>query len=148
MARIPISADLERQIREAARHRCGYCLSQQQYLIARMTIEHIVPRSKFAPDDAKMHAAENLWLSCQSCNGHKSDKTHEQDPETGQHVTLFNPRTQRWSEHFQWSSDGLRILGLTPIGRATVVALHLDNDPEALIVRANWVSVGWHPPKD
>ena len=35
-------------------------------------------------------------------------------------VWLFNPRTQTWFEHFHWSTDGLQILGLTPIGHATV----------------------------
>jgi hypothetical protein len=32
------------------------------------------------------------------------------------------------------SEDGLRIVGLTPVGRATVEALHLSNDPDALEV--------------
>lgn len=116
--------------------------------MAKLTIEHITPRSTFASDDPKMHAEENLWLSCGICNGHKGDKTHAVDPETKEKVALFNPRRQRWGEHFSWSTDGIRIVGLTPTGRATVVALKLDSDPEALAVRANWVSVGWHPPKD
>jgi len=36
------------------------------------------------------------------------------DPETEQEVTLFNPRKQQWSEHFNWSADGLEIMGITP----------------------------------
>ena len=76
------------------------------------------------------------------CNGHKSDKTHAIDPETGQLVPLFNPRTQSWFEHFRWTSDGLRIVGLSPIGRATVAALHLDDDPDALEVRSYWMLAG------
>lgn len=55
---------------------------------------------------------------------------------------------EKWSEHFRWSDDGLRIIGLTPIGRATVAALHLDDDPDALVVRGYWVLAGWHPPAD
>jgi len=43
---------------------------------------------------------------------------------------------------------GLRILGTTPTGRATAAALHLDDDPDALIVRSYWVLAGWHPPAD
>ena len=148
MARVPISPELERRVREAAKHRCGYCLSQQQYMMAKLTIEHIIPRSTFAPDDPAMHAETNLWLSCGFCNGHKSDKTQGVDPMTGETAALFNPRTQVWADHFRWSEDGLRVVGLTATGRATVVALHLDNDPDALTVRANWVSVGWHPPQD
>ena len=47
-----------------------------------------------------------------------------------------------------WSEDGLRVLGRTPTGRATVAALHLDDDPDALIVRSYWILAGWHPPGD
>jgi len=139
---------MERRVREAAKHRCGYCLSPQHYMMARLTLEHIIPRTTFAPDDPAMHAEINLWLSCGFCNGHKSDKTHAVDPITKETVALFNPRTQVWAVHFHWSEDGLRVVGLTATGRATVVALHLDSDPDALAVRANWVSVGWHPPRD
>jgi hypothetical protein len=42
----------------------------------------------------------------------------------------------------------LRIIGLTPVGRATVDALHLADDPDALTVRSYWKLVGWHPPRD
>ena len=42
-------------------------------------------------------------------------------------TALFNPRTQRWHDHFKWSADGTQVVGLTPCGRATVVALQLNN---------------------
>lgn len=146
MARVTIPAEVERRVRQAARNRCGYCLSEQQYLLARLTIEHIKPRSQFQVNDPHMHDEENLWLSCHSCNGHKSDKTFAVDPSTKALVPIFNPRTQEWKEHFKWSQDGLTVIGLTDVGRAAVSALKLDSDPEALIVRANWISAGWHPP--
>ncbi|MEZ4730823.1 MAG: HNH endonuclease [Caldilineaceae bacterium] len=90
----------------------------------------------------------NLWLACPICNRHKADKIVAIDPATGVEVPLFNPRTQSWHEHFQWSDDGIQIIGLTPIGRATVVSLQLSDDLDALLVRSNWVLAGWHPPKD
>jgi len=62
-------------------------------------------------------------------------------------VRLFNPRQQKWSEHFAWSEDGTEIQGLTPYGRATVVALKLNN-PEIVVARRLWVSAGWWPPED
>lgn len=34
--------------------------------------------------------------------------------------------SQLWSEHFSWSAEGNRILGLSTIGRATVIALNLN----------------------
>lgn len=143
MARNDIPAGVERRVREAARHRCGYCRSPQQLVMARLEIEHIVPLAKGGTDDET-----NLWLACPICNGHKSDKIDAVDPETGQRGALFNPRTQVWAEHFAWTDDGLRILGKTPVGRATVIALRLRDDPDAITVRSYWVLAGWHPPAE
>ena len=146
MPRPYIPVEVERRVRKAAGDRCGYCLSPQSLVMARLEIEHIVPRTSFAADDPAADDETNLWLACPLCNGHKSDKISAADPDTGERVRLFNPRTQRWSAHFRWSEDGIRVVGLTPTGRATVAALHLADDPEALRVRANWVMAGWHPP--
>lgn len=60
-------------------------------------------------------------------------------------MQLFNPRQQQWQEHFAWTEDNTRIMGLTACGRATVVALKLNNSL-AVTVRRNWVKAGWHPP--
>jgi hypothetical protein len=138
-----IPAAVERRVRAVAHDRCGYCLSPQHLVMARLEIEHIVPRAQGGSDDES-----NLWLACPICNRHKSDKTTGIDPESGTSAPLFNPRTQAWTDHFRWSEDGLRIIGLTPIGRATVDALHLSDDPDALEVRSYWILAGWQPPQD
>ena len=109
--------------------------------MARLEIEHIIPQSKGGSDHEL-----NLWLACPICNKHKSDKINAVDPLTEAVVQLYNPRTQDWFEHFRWSDDGLHIIGLTPVGRATASALHFNDDPDVLIVRSNWVRAGWHPP--
>jgi hypothetical protein len=39
----------------------------------------------------------------------------------------------------------MRLMGLTAIGRATIIALNIHN--EVIVdARRRWVSVGWHPP--
>lgn len=111
--------------------------------MARLEIEHIIPLAQGGGSDES-----NLWLSCPLCNRYKADKISARDPLTGEDAALFNPRTQVWADHFRWSEDGLRIIGLTPTGGATVAALHLDDDPDALLVRSYWVLAGWHPPQD
>ncbi len=126
-----------------AHHRCGYCLSPQHLVMAKLEIEHIIPLAKGGTDDEV-----NLWLACPLCNGHKGDKISAIDPLSKTAVALFNPRTQIWVDHFRWSKDGIYIIGLTPIGRATIEALHLSDDPQALTVRRYWVVAGWHPPLD
>lgn len=138
-----IPANVDRRIRAVAKNRCGYCLSPQHLVMARLEIEHIIPLAKGGTDKES-----NLWLACPICNSHKSDKISAIDPDTNATVSLFNPRTDSWWVHFEWAEDGLRILGRTPIGRATVIALHLSDDPDALAVRSYWVLAGWHPPKE
>jgi len=66
---------------------------------------------------------------------------------TGELVPLFHPRQQQWFEHFVWDEAGVSILGLTPVGRATVTALNMNNEviSEA---RRNWVRLGWRPKID
>ena len=128
------------RVRAAARRRCGYCLAQQRYTLLVLEIEHIKAKAKGGTDEEW-----NLWLACRLCNNAKGVQTHARDPLTGRCVKLFNPRTQHWHRHFKWSDDGVEIIGRTAIGRATIVALSLNNEI-ALVVRRNWVRAGWHPP--
>jgi hypothetical protein len=131
---------LRNQIAAEARERCGYCLTDQRVSGAQMHIEHLIPRAQ-----GGRSVRMNLWLACAWCNSYKGTRTEAVDPETGMRVGLFNPRIQVWSEHFRWSDDGVHILGVTPVGRATVKALHLNN-PYIVPARRLWVVAGWHPP--
>lgn len=137
-----ISVELRRQVRTDAGRRCGYCRSSEMLTGMPLEIEHIIPQAAGGPT-----ARENLWLACHRCNEFKADRTQAVDPLTGEPAALFNPRAQRWLEHFSWSPDGAVVIGLTPVGRATVVALQLNN---AYVVEARrfWVEAGWHPPAD
>jgi len=81
------------------------------------------------------------------CGYCKGSQTHGHDPLTGRRVRLFNPRRQRWKRHFRWSEDGAFIIGRTVCGRATVIALNLNN-LVAVTARRNWIAAGWHPPED
>src|SRR5215204_5253069 len=96
-----ITEAVREQVRKIFNNRCGYCLSAQQYLFIPLEIDHIIPLAKDGSDDEV-----NLCLSCRSCNVHKATQTHALDPETKQTVPLFNPRTDVWKDHFNWSSDG------------------------------------------
>ncbi len=135
-----IPEDVPARIRVQASDRCGYCRSHQRYVLGLLEIEHIIPTARGGSDEE-----ENLWLACRLCNGYKAIQTHAVDPLTGRRVRLFDPRRQQWARHFRWSADGTEVRGRTATGRATVVALQLNN-PIARMVRSAWVSVGWHPP--
>lgn len=135
-----ISRELRVLVRARARDRCEYCHSPQALIMGRLQIDHVLPLAKGGENEK-----ENLCLACELCNQHKWTQTEAPDPQTGIVVNLFNPRNQRWDEHFVWSADGSRVIGVTPIGRATVEALRLNTEL-AQTVRRNWIVAGWHPP--
>jgi hypothetical protein len=135
-----IPREQRRRIAEEAQYRCGYCQTQEVVSGIPLTIEHITPKAKGGNDEN-----ENLWLSCRLCNEKKGMLLEALDPDTGETVPLFNPRTETWSEHFTWSEDGSRIIPTTAIGRATVAGLSL-NDELRVHARAIWVKAGYHPP--
>lgn len=138
----PIPEEVRATVRAQADDRCGYCLSLQCLVYAPLEIEHLVPRARGGSDDE-----DNLWLACRLCNNYKGTQIEALDPESGARVRLFDPRHQEWSEHFEWDDSGTRIVGRSAHGRATVIALQLNN-VIAVAVRRAWVPAGWHPPAD
>jgi len=142
MASTDIPDSLREFVRERAKDRCEYCLTSEELSGIRCQIDHIVPRSRQGAT-----TAENLCLACAACNGHKHARTHATDPESDTVVSLFDPRHQNWKEHFTWSTDGTEIVGLTPTGRATILALEI-NDPLIVSARGLLVGMGLHPPRD
>ena len=108
----------------------------------KLQVDHIVPQSAGGANSEK-----NLCLACPSCNRVKSDQTHAQDPVSKMIVPLFNPNTQNWFEHFRWKDEGVRIAGMTQCGRATVIALQMNN-PYVVRARQFWLRLGEHPPKE
>ena len=139
-ARIPTA--LRQRVAEAARFRCGYCLTSQRIIGPLLEIDHYIPEARGGTSDE-----ENLWLACPMCNSHKSDRIDAIDPETGVTVPIFNPRQEQWAIHFEWVEGGTVIRGKTSVGRATVAALQM-NHPDIVAARRLWVEVGWHPPED
>ena len=117
-------------------------LTPQKISGARLVIDHIIPEAA-----GGLTEKENLWLACHACNEFKGAQTHARDPLTGRRVRLFNPRRQRWPEHFIWGEDGTHVVGATACGRATVLALRLNHE-ELVLARQQWVKVGWRPPED
>lgn len=132
--------DVRSRIHEADRDRCRYCLTCEANSGTPLTYDHITPRSRGGST-----SFENVCRACRTCNEFKADAANAVDPVTGEVVPLFNPRTQRWDDHFGWSADATRVEGSTPIGRATVIALRM-NHPTIVAARARWARIGWHPP--
>jgi hypothetical protein len=135
-----LAAELRQQLLEADDQRCAYCQTTQPNSGYPMIVDHIVPRSKGGNTEF-----DNLCFACHRCNEFKGATTALEDPLSGEMTPLFHPRRQAWPEHFTWDATGIRIVGLTVVGRVTVIALNMNNEV-ILDARRHWVSVGWHPP--
>lgn len=142
MNRPRLSKTLRAQVAEQAHYRCGYCLTPEWIVGAPMEIDHLLPIAL-----GGLSTENNLWLACSFCNDYKGEQTAGRDSFSGEWVRLFNPRTDIWAEHFKWEVQGSLIVGQTPIGRVTIIALQL-NRPVLAHARKLWAKVGWHPPKD
>jgi hypothetical protein len=133
-------ADLAREVAARAGDRCEYCRMHQALQGATFHVEHTVPGSRGGSSDLA-----NLAWACPACNLHKSDRVEAVDPESGAMVPLFNPRRDKWSDHFRW--EGYQVVGLTPVGRTAVFAFHL-NHPRRLMIRKAEEMFQLFPPMD
>ena len=135
-----IPAELRRAVVERAGGHCEYCGLAQAGQEAAFHVDHAVPVSAGGPT-----GLDNLALACVSCSLRKGARRIAPDPQTGEAVALFNPRRDAWRVHFCW--DGVRVVGLTPIGRATVETLRM-NRALARAIRAEEAHRGRHPPPE
>lgn len=110
-----------------ANRRCEYCRIPDQYDYLPFSIDHII-----AEKHRGQTVEENLALACCHCNGSKGSNIASIDETTGELVRLFQPRADAWTDHFVCLAGVIR--GLTPIGRATVHVLNI-NDPDRVEVR-------------
>ena len=141
MARSSIPDSLQIQVRERAKHLCEYCHAAEKWQYVPFTIDHVIPVSKEGSSNFA-----NLALACFHCNRRKSNQISIFDFTLKKEISLFNPRTERWGEHFIWSKDGLKVLASSAIGHVTIEALQLNRE-RVLRIRAEDVIVKRHPPK-
>lgn len=141
MRRVYIPIATQRAVLQRAKGYCEYCQLPASFSPSPYNFEHIIPLIKNG-----LTVAENLAYSCGGCNAYKKDKIQALDPLTRQLFPLFNPRTDIWSEHFQWNEDDLEMIGITPLGRATALLLKVNREGN-LNLRRLLKMAGLHPPK-
>lgn len=137
-----IPETIQVQVRERSQDLCEYCHAAEQWQYVQFTVDHVIPLSK-----GGANSLDNLALACFHCNRRKSNHLVGVDPESGVEIPLFNPRRDRWSDHFIWSADGLLIVGLTATGRTTVETLILNRE-RVINIRAADREIGRHPPQN
>lgn len=132
-----ISAALRREVRERARESCEYCLIAESEAFFPHEPDHLIARKHGGTT-----VSENLALACFDCNRFKGTDIASVDLVTGKLVGLFNPRIQRWSQHFRLQHG--RIVPLTATGRVTAQLLRL-NLPVRVEIRQRLTVLGKYP---
>jgi hypothetical protein len=102
-----VSPALREKVRQRADGRCEYCRNGSTDL-------------------------DNLAWACFDCNTNKGSDLSAYDDITKQLTPLYNPRTQKWDEHFE--VNNAIINGKTDVGRVTVRLLQM-NDPDRVETR-------------
>ena len=117
---------------------CEYCRLPQAQSVLPHEIDHIRARKHHGP-----HTMDNTCVACAHCNGAKGANVAGYDPETDALVPLFDPRRDEWETHFRW--DGPVLVGLTPVGRATIDVLNI-NEAVCVEQREFLIRAGLFPP--
>jgi hypothetical protein len=126
-------------VAERAYHLCEYCHAPEAIFNFPFEVEHIIP-----PRYGGTHDEANLALACRACNLFKSDQVEAEDLETHTVVRLLDPRTDNWQDHLRIELGTGSIIGITPVGRATVNQLNM-NTPTQQAARLHWMRLGLFP---
>ncbi len=138
MSRVP--RQLAAKVARRAGHRCEYCHLPEDASLFAFQPDHVIAVKHHGPTNA-----ENLAWTCFYCNSYKGACVAGYDPDSFRLTRLFDPRRDAWTEHFK-RQRGL-IIGMTPVGRATVVVLNI-NHPDAIKIREELIADGRLDPGD
>lgn len=114
-----VSNQQRRRVAQRALRRCEYCRLHEDHAVKKHEVDHIIPRKHGGQE-----SDDNLAWACFLCNRYKGSEVGAYDPETSQLVPLFNPRKQRWQDHF--AVEAGEIIALTDVGRVTILILQLN----------------------
>lgn len=127
------------QVADRAAHRCEYGRVPEAIFNFPFEVEHILPPGRGGSNDES-----NLALSCRCCNVFKSDWLEAVDTPTGLAAPLFNPRVNRWEDHFAADHVSGKLTGLSLIGRVTIELLRMNGDPQ-VAARRHWMRLRLFP---
>ena len=132
-----VGADLRRLVAARANRVCEYCLIHEDDTYFGCQVEHIIAEKHDGPTEA-----ENLAYACACCNRAKGSDIGTWATSARQFTRFFNPRIDRWSEHFLL--QGVLIQPQSAIGEATAKILRF-NDTQRLFERDTLERVDRYP---
>lgn len=128
-----ISAELRQTIADRANLLCEYCLIAEADTFYGCEVDHIISLKHGGSSEPN-----NLAYACALCNRAKGSDVGSVSA-SGEFTRFFNPRTDRWAEHFRL--DGAVIRPLTIIGEVTARILGF-NDSARLHEREEMIRFG------
>jgi hypothetical protein len=134
-----VSAELRRLVTSRADSLCEYCLLHADDTFFGCEVDHIISLKH-----GGLTSEENLAYACLFCNRNKGSDIASIIPGTDERVRFFNPRIDRWHEHFRLGGDGISIVPRTAIGEATSRIFGF-NTSERLLEREALLQAGRYP---
>jgi hypothetical protein len=119
---------------------CEYCLIHERDTYLGCQVDHVISEKHGGPTEEW-----NLAFACAFCNRSKGSDIGSLSIGTRQYTRFFNPRVDRWSEHFRL--QGVVIMPLTAESEVTVAILGL-NRPERVLERLTLAEHGHYPPSE
>ena len=113
-----VGSELRLSVAERAARKCEYCRIHESDVAFSHEVDHIVSRQHGGET-----VVENLAYACMICNRFKGTNIASVDA-MGRIVPLFNPRVDRWAEHFRLADAVIQ--PLTPRGEVTVTLLRMN----------------------
>jgi HNH endonuclease len=97
-----IRDSIRKEVFTRAKNRCEYCLIQERFSYVSFHIEHIISIKHGGKTDLA-----NLALACSICNLNKGTDIATVIPESTGPIRFFNPRIDKWDDHFTLETTGL-----------------------------------------
>ncbi|MCL6533044.1 MAG: HNH endonuclease [Armatimonadetes bacterium] len=135
-----VSPKIRAFVAQRAGYRCEYCHIHESDTFYGCQVEHIISLKHGGTNDP-----DNLAYACAFCNYAKGTDIATVLDDADHPVRLFNPRRDRWEDHF--TLEGAYIIPLTKVGEATVRLLGF-NHPLRLAERELLIKTGrYQPPR-
>jgi hypothetical protein len=132
-----IDAAVREIVVQRAEYRCEYCLLHEEDSYLPHQIDHIISRKH-----GGLTVPENLAYSCIRRNAWKGTDLGSVSTRNGQLLRFFNPRQDRWTDHFRL--HGAVIEPLTAEGEVTARVLRLNLD-KRVVERRLLIAIGRYP---
>jgi hypothetical protein len=131
-----ISSELRQTVADRAKQLCEYCLIAEADTFYGCEVDHIISLKHGGSSEP-----ENLAYACALCNRAKGSDVGSISA-SGEFTRFFNPRTDRWAQHFRL--EQATISPLTEIGEVTARILGF-NDSARLHEREEMIRFGKYP---